>query len=370
MEQVFDIEGKKFKAGHNAHWKTTLRGLQQLVNAGRIELRDRPWFVRFHGDYPIKRSSNIFEDTSGKSTESVYVVQTQPDVIQRCLLMATDPGDLVLDPTCGSGTTAYVAEQWGRRWITIDTSRVALALARTRLMAAKFPYYRIAGALHPAANAAGSPGLGEPAASAAGCGTAAGSPDIRRGFVYRQVPHVTLKSIANNPDIKEGMTRQEIDAAFRKHADTETLYDQYEDKGVLRVTGPFTVESLSPHRMLPAGDEAPAQGADAPRSEGDYLSVILDNLRKVGVQNTVKNERLHFDRLNAFPGEYIQGGRGVQRKRCVQGGLRVSIGPEFGTVGPERIKLAALEAIKGSRCDLLLVNVTPISAVATSPTIS
>ncbi len=128
------------------------------------------------------------------------------------------------------------------------------------------------------------------------------------GGKYKKVPHVTLKSIANNPDIKEGMTREEIDAAIRKHADTETLYVQpYEEKGIVRVTGTFTVESLSPHRMLPAGDEAPAQGADAPRSEGDYLSVILDNIRKYGVQNTVKNERLHFDRLNAFPGEYIQG---------------------------------------------------------------
>jgi len=210
--------------------------------------------------------------------------------------MTSDPGDLVFDPTCGSGTTAYVAEQWGRRWITTDTSRVALALARTRLMAARFPYYRIAGepaasaagyaaaTPHPAANAAGSPQTAAPNPAA----NAAGSPDIRRGFVYKRVPHVTLKSIANNPDIKEGMTREQIDAAIRRHAETETLYDKpFPDESIVRVTGPFTVESLSPHRILPAGDDAPTQGADAPYSGHDYLTTILDNLRKASVQNTM-----------------------------------------------------------------------------------
>jgi adenine-specific DNA-methyltransferase len=188
----------------------------------------------------------------------------------------------------------------------------------------------------------------------------AGSPqyDIRRGLVYKRVPHVTLKSIANNPDVKEGMTREQIDAAIRKHADTETLYDQpYEDKNIVRLTGPFTVESLSPHRMLPAGDDAdstPTPAADASRSSGGYLTTILDNLRKAGVQNTVKNERLLFDRLDAFPGEYIQA-EGTFTENGMPKAVRVSVGPEFGTVGPEWIKLAALEAIRGSQCDMLLV---------------
>ena len=147
------------------------------------------------------------------------------------------------------------------------------------------------------------------------------------GGKYKKVPHVTLKSIANNPDIKEGMTREEIDAAIRKHADTETLYVQpYEEKGIVRVTGTFTVESLSPHRMLTAGEEAPAQGADAPRSEGDYLSVILDNLRKSGVQNTVKNERLIFERLDAFPGEYIQGEGEYSENGASKGGCASASG--------------------------------------------
>jgi adenine-specific DNA-methyltransferase len=278
-------------------------------------------------------------------------------VVERCLLITTDPGDLVLDPTCGSGTTAYVAEQWGRRWITIDTSRVALALARTRLMAARFPYYLLADSPEGRKKEAEITGTG-PAADAV---PRAG--DIRRGFVYKRVPHVTLKSIANNPDIREGMSRAEIDAAIRKHAETETLYDQpYEDKGVVRVTGPFTVESLSPHRMLPASDDTAAQGIDAPptptagtqHSPAGYLATILDNLRKAGVQNTVKGERLTFDRLDAFPGEYVQA-EGTYTEGGASKAVRVSVGPEFGTVGPEWVQQSALEAIKGSRCELLLV---------------
>src|SRR5205814_8313348 len=151
--------------------------------------------------------------------------------------------DLVLDPTCGSGTTAYVAEQWGRRWITIDTSRVALALARTRLMTAKYPYYLLADSPAGVAKEAELAGKLPPEYKTEG--------DIRKGFVYQRVPHVTLKSIANNPDITEGMSREAIDKAILRHAETETLYDKpYEDKGRLRVTGPFTVESLSPHRTI------------------------------------------------------------------------------------------------------------------------
>jgi adenine-specific DNA-methyltransferase len=277
-----------------------------------------------------------------------YVVQTSNKVVERCLLMITDPGDLVLDPTCGSGTTAYVAEQWGRRWVTIDTSRVALALARTRLVSARFPYYLLADS--PGGRKKEAEVLGVPAASDAPCGH-----DVRRGFAYRRVPHVTLKSIANNPDIKEGMTREQIDTAIRKHAETEVLYDQpYEDKGVVRVTGPFTVESLSPHRMLPAAGDAAPPPAEAASGSADYLTTILDNLRKAGVQNTVKNERLVFDRLDPFPGEYVHA-EGVYTEGGAAKGVRVGVGPEFGTVGPEWVKQAALEAVRGSQCELLLV---------------
>ena len=321
-----EYEGRHYNPG-NRWWGIQPESMVKLRVAGRLlATQNTLRFKRYWDDFGFKSITNLWDGIAG-AKDPIYVVQTNVVVVQRCLLMTTDPGDLVLDPTCGSGTTAYVAEQWGRRWITIDTSRVALALARTRLMAAKFPYYRMAG---------------EP-------------PDIRRGFVYKQVPHVTLRSIANNPDIKEGMTRQEIDDAIRKHAETETLYDQpYEDKGIVRVSGPFTVESLSPHRMLPGDGDAPNQGADAPRSPNDYLNTILDNLRKAGVQNTVKNERLIFERLDTFPGEYIQA-EGTYSENDASKGVRVSIGPEFGTVGPEWIKHAALEAMRGSQCDLLLV---------------
>jgi adenine-specific DNA-methyltransferase len=163
--------------------------------------------------------ANNWVDTTiaGFAADKLYVVQTSLKVIERCLLMTTDPGDLVLDPTCGSGTTAYVAEQWGRRWITCDTSRVAVTLAKQRLMAADFDYYEL---MHP------EEGVGS-------------------GFRYKTVPHVTLKSIANNPEIREGMTREQIDAAIARYADQETLYDQpYIDKSRIRVTGPFTVEAV------------------------------------------------------------------------------------------------------------------------------
>ena len=333
-------------------WKTNVEGIERLRLSERLaSTGEGIYYVRFIDDFPAYPLNNAWSDTvvAGFASQKLYVVETNTKVVQRCLLMTTDPGDLVLDPTCGSGTTAYVAEQWGRRWITIDTSRVALALARTRLMAARFPYYLLADS--PEGRKKEAEALGDPLLALRACESA--ERDIRRGFVYRRVPHVTLKSIANNPDITQGMTREQIDAAIRKHAETETLYDQpYEDKNVVRVTGPFTVESLSPHRMLPAGD-----GGDKPRRSpepDDYLTTILDNLRKAGVQNTVKQERLAFERLDVFPGEYIQA-EGTYTENGASRAVRVSVGPEFGTVGPEWIQKAALEAIRGSRCELLLV---------------
>ena len=206
---------------------------------------------------------NLWTDTgiSGFGDPKVFVVQTNTKVVERCVLMTTDPGDLVLDPTCGSGTTAYVAEQWGRRWITMDTSRVALTLARTRLMSARLPYYLLADS--PEGNARETEITGTPR-QRAGTGD-----DVRKGFVYKRVPHVTLKSIANNPDIREGMSRVEIDAAIARHAETELLYDQpYEDSKRVRVSGPFTMESLAPHRVIATDDERPAT-EEAADSEAD-----------------------------------------------------------------------------------------------------
>jgi adenine-specific DNA-methyltransferase len=204
--------------------------------------------------------------------------------------MTTDPGDLVLDPTCGSGTTAYVAEQWGRRWITIDSSRLALALARTRLMSAKYPYSLLADSpagrkkeaelsgetLHRGERRERGENTPSSSSSALSASSAVSSDvegDIRKGFVYKRVPHVTLKSIANNPDIKEGMTREQIDAAIAKHAETEILYDQpYEDNRIVRVSGPFTVESLSPHRVLPTEENHRAASRKPRKPPGRAIS--------------------------------------------------------------------------------------------------
>lgn len=377
-DATFTFHNRRFHPPAGLHWKTTTQGMARLASAGRVFLVGNTLrYLRLFNDFPVYPITSTWTDTgiAGFTADRTYVVQTLPKVIERCILMTTDPGDLVLDPTCGSGTTAYVAEQWGRRWITIDTSRVALALARTRLMAGRFPYYLLADSVEGRRKEAEvGPLSGFPSAEGRGDVRVRKGADLRKGFVYKQVPHVTLKSIANNPDIKEGMTRAEIDAAIARHADTETLYDQpYEDSKVVRVTGPFTVESLSPHRVLdpspglsplrrgeendpsPALPFAEGKGEIGLSGEGDFVTMILDNLRKAGVQNTYKGERIVFDRLDAFPGKTIAA-RGEFTD--ANGGRRtvaVTIGPELGTVGKEQIKEAAIEAMKGAGVDVLLV---------------
>jgi adenine-specific DNA-methyltransferase len=349
-----------FPSGGNS-WKISPSKVPILHKIGRTVVTDkRVNFKRFADDFGYVAYSNIWTKIGG-AADKVYVVQTNVEVIKRCALMTTDPGDLVLDPTCGSGTTAYVAEQWGRRWITCDTSRVAVALARTRLMSSRFPYYILSDSTEGAIKEMEitgkalppSPALRAPSPSR---GEGNGG-DIHRGFVYKRVPHVTLKSIANNPDIKEGMSRAEIDAAIARHAETETLYDQpYEDSKRVRVTGPFTVESLSPHRVLVPGStpnpNPPPQGG---RENGDnFVVMILDNLKKAGVQNTIKKERLKFESLDPFSGVHIQAVgtylEGDKEKRAA-----VCIGPEHGTVGPDLVKEAAKEAVQGVGFDLLVV---------------
>jgi adenine-specific DNA-methyltransferase len=199
----FEFAGHSYDPGRNLHWKTTLEGLRRLADANRVVQSGRTLgYVRYFDDFPVNPIANAWLDTGtgGFTDPKVYVVQTNTKVVARCVLMTTDPGDLVLDPTCGSGTTAYVAEQWGRRWITADTSRVALALARQRLMTASYDWYDLA-----------DPERG-----------------VDGGFVYRTVPHVTLRSIAQN-----------------EPPETETLYDQPKvDKRKTRVAGPFTVEQI------------------------------------------------------------------------------------------------------------------------------
>jgi adenine-specific DNA-methyltransferase len=303
----------------------------------------------FYDDFPYRKRTNTWTDAA-VSYEKSYVVQTSPDVVARCILMTTDPGDLVLDPTCGSGTTAYVAEQWGRRWITCDTSRVALALARTRLMAAKYPYYLLADSVEGIKKEAELTGKMPPEYKTEG--------DIRKGFVYKRVPHVTLKSIANNPDIKKGMTREQIDAAIAKHADTETLFDQpYEDNKRVRVCGPFSVESLSPHRVLSTADEnqdGTVTEKEA-RKQQDFATMILDNLKKAGVQNTRKDERLTFVRLDLYAGVWLHAAGEYMDAAGKMRRVAVSLGPEHGTVGPQQVKEAAKEAVQGVGFDMLIV---------------
>ncbi|MBN2564503.1 MAG: site-specific DNA-methyltransferase, partial [Candidatus Eisenbacteria bacterium] len=349
----FEMGGREYHPGARSHWKTGADGMRVLGLAARIEASaNQIRYVRFFDDFGVQVLTNDWDDTTqaGYVDDKIYVVQTITRVIQRCILMTTDPGDLVLDPTCGSGTSAYVAEQWGRRWITCDTSRVALALARTRLMAARHPYYLLADSPEGLLKERELTGKQPPEYRT--------ELDVRKGFVYERVPHVTLKAIANNPDIREGMTRHEIDAAIARHAETEMLYDRpYEDSKRVRVCGPFSVESLSPHRVLSSADDdfdGKVTEQEASRQH-DFAAMILENLRKAGVQNARKAERLSFDRLESYAGKWLQASGEYTDAGGKTRRVAVSIGPEHGTVGPQQVKEAAKEAVQGVGFDVLIV---------------
>jgi adenine-specific DNA-methyltransferase len=343
----YEFDGRRYGPGKSRHWTTTRQGLDRLALASRVSISGESFaYVRYHDDFPVQPLDNVWVDVgTGSFTDSkVYAVQTNTKVIERCLLMTTDPGDLVLDPTCGGGTTAYVAEEWGRRWITIDTSRVALALARTRLMAAKYPYYLMADTPEGQRKEADLTGQ-MPIESTAG--------DIRKGFVYERVPHVTLKSIAQNPDIYEDMTRAEIDAAIAKHAETEILFDRpYSDNKTVRVAGPFTVESLSPHRVVADGPEDLVNPPAPVEESGRFVETILANLRTSGVDNRTKGERLRFLTLDPYAGRFIQA-TGTYTEGETERRVAVAIGPQYGTVGPELVEDAAVET--SGYFDLLVV---------------
>ena len=352
--QPFEFDDQTFLPPRNTHWKTTAAGMRNLVRAGRVERRGGPpWFTRFHSDFPAIPVTNSFDDTAGKSVDPLYVVQTQPDVVQRCILMTSDPGDLVLDPTCGSGTTAFVAEAWGRRWITIDSSRVALALSRQRVMGSQYPWFLLADTLE------GFQKERELTASAAPPETFKG--DLRRGFVYERVPHITLKTIANNPDLRDDMTHDELTAAIRRHAEFELLYDKpFEDPKKVRVAGPFTVESLSPHRALafdgweePTSETEAAKDADSPNFEQS----ILDNLSKAGIQNGTKAERIKFAAFETYAGSYVQaiGEQVPSGDHAKPSRVGIAVGPQYGTVSASYVKNAAKEAIQAEGVDLLCI---------------
>lgn len=392
---VFDVKfgGKTFSPIAGRSWKTNPSGMAVLQKSGRLIATSKTLrFLISYQDYPVAEITNLWSDTGGGG-DRIYVVQTSPKVVQRCLLMATDPGDLVVDPTCGSGTTAYVAERWGRRWITIDTSRVALALARARIMGARYPFYIMADSREGQ--------LKEAEVTSAAPSTQPVHGNIRYGFVYERVPHVTLRSIANNAEIdviwdrwQETMEplREKLNAALKKHwqeweipreaeakwtnaekqmhanwwdarisrqkeidasiagkAELEYLHDKpYEDKKTVRVAGPFTVESLSPHRMLGVDENDdlldPLKVAEHEQDYGQtYESMILENLSEAGVQQAHKENRITFSSLVPWPGEMVCGeGRyseGVDEKRAA-----IFIGPEFGTVQRADLVAAAREA--------------------------
>jgi adenine-specific DNA-methyltransferase len=401
-EQKFVFAGKTYNPRNGTHWKTTVEGLKRLASCDRIEkLGTVLRYRRFSDDFPVIPLTDRW-DSVQLGTQKSYVVETSPKVVERCILMTTDPGDIVLDPTMGSATTAYVAEQWGRRWITIDTSRVALALARTRLMSAQFPYYLLADSTEGIKKETEITTKLPPT-------NIKTENDIKKGFVYKRVPHITLKAIANNPEIdtihekyqqklepistqlnkllkkkweeweiprepenkwsqeakdllqqwwKLRQERQKkIDESIALNSDSEILYDQpYEDKKRLRVTGPFTVESLSPHRVLSTNSEQPASEAEATQQASDQFEFrIIENLRKAGVQNTKKGERLKFDSLEPYASEWIQAEGEYTEKDGTVKRVAVSIGPEYGTVGSDQIKEAAKEAVQGISYDLLIV---------------
>jgi adenine-specific DNA-methyltransferase len=309
--QKFTFEGKDYYPSSNGHWKTTVGGLSRLAQGGHIvKSGNSIAFKLFWDYYPASRIDNIWQDTQsgGFNDPKVYVVQTTTKTIQRCILMSTDPGDIVLDPTCGSGTSAYIAEHWGRRWITVDTSRVALALARTRLMTAKLPYYKLKD-----------------------------GKSIKSGFEYSSIQHITLKSLAND-----------------EKSEPEILFDKpFEDKNCIRVSGPFTVESLSPHRV---SDEQEMLSTE------NYVNTIIDNLRKAGIQTGEKGARVEFENLDILPGGLEVQARGEYR---VEGGLKtvaVAIGPEFGSMDDDMIRDAVSKAKQFA--DLLVVAATSFDASA------
>jgi adenine-specific DNA-methyltransferase len=352
-----DFHGTQVSPGKDRHWSVDpIVGFERLDAAGRLAVRGKNLEIkRYLDDFPVQIKKNVWLDTgrSGFGEEQLYVVQTNTKAIQRCVLMSTDPGDLVLDPTCGSGTTAYVSEKWGRRWITIDSSRVALALARQRVMAARYPWYLLYDSADGIAK--------ERSISAEAADRSPGAGDIREGFLYDRVQRIQPTSIANNPDVKKGMSRDAIDSAIKRHAEFQLLYDQpFEDAKKVRVAGPFTVESLSPHRSLSFGDNPgslseteAAKDADAPKFEQS----ILDNLAKAGIQNGRRQERIMFASFETYAGEYIQAiGQGESEDdHDAPARIAIAIGPQYGTVSPSHVKKAAREAIEADDVDLLAI---------------
>ena len=399
----FHFRGESLDPGEQHCWRGDPSEMERLQRSDRLlRTRETLAYKYFLGDNWGVERTNVWEDTAGKIPDMRYVVETNEKIVARCLMLATDPGDLVLDPTCGSGTTAAVAEQWGRRWITIDTSRVALALARARIMGARYPFYLLADSRE------GQLKEGEVTRTAPSGQPVQGN--IRHGFVYERVPHVTLKSIANNAEIdviwdqwqaKLEPLREKLNAALKKswqeweipreadakwsdaakklHADWwqariarqqtidksiaakaefENLYDKpYPDNKKVRVAGPFTVESLSPHRVLDTdenGDltDALHEGSAGYGEKESFVQKILENLRTAGVQQAHKQDKIVFSSVTVWPGGGYVCAEGRYREGDEDSGVErraaIFIGPEFSTVTRPDLVGAAREAGDGN----------------------
>jgi adenine-specific DNA-methyltransferase len=407
---VFSHWGKTFQPSGTRGWSTGQMGMARVQRADYFFPIGKNLMWKLYRDwFPYSPLNNVWADirSFGFAEDRIYVVQTATQTIQRCVLMTTDPGDLVLDPTCGSGTTAFVAEQWGRRWITVDTSRVALALARTRIMSARYPFYYLADSPEGRKKEQDTTGKIQSDAPTHG--------DIRQGFVYERAGRITLKSIANNAHIdvvwedfqqrleplrselnaalgtrweewevpreadekwptkikgllktwwEQRIARQRaIDESIGRSAEVEFLYDRpYEDKSRVRVAGPFTVESLSPHRVVPADEEelldtVHAAAGNRRRSKlvtppTDFAAMLLEHLRSAGVHQSEKKDAIKFNSLQAWPGEYIAA-EGVFAEGQSQRRAAIFLGPEFGTVSRIDLVAAAREATD-ARFDVLI----------------
>ena len=318
------FEGRSFKPPVNGHWKTSEIGVERLRYARRLAIKGNTLrYIRYFDDFALQPLGTVWGDTGTGGfvgDQRLYVVQTDTRVVARCLLMVTDPGDLVFDPTCGSGTTAYVAEQWGRRWITCDTSRVATTLAKQRLSTAVFFYYELA---H----------------SDEGVGS---------GFRYRKVPHITLKSIAKNPAIRESMIREQIDAALIDDAEPETLYDQpYVDKNRTRVSGPFTVEAVPAPTVrsleeIEDGQKQPADISIARQGPTLRHSEWRDELLKTGLRGKSGN-KIDFSRVEPLAGtRWLHAD--AETKGKVPERVVISFGPEHSLLEQRQVELAWEEA--------------------------
>jgi adenine-specific DNA-methyltransferase len=411
-----DFDGRTYNSG-SRWWGTTKPQLERAFKSGRvIAIGKSLRHLRFLDESSITAIGNLWDGFLGQANP-IYVVQTNTEIVQRCVLMATDPGDLVLDPTCGSGTTATVAEQWGRRWITIDTSRVALALARSRIAGARYPFYLLADSREGQ--------LKEAEVTRSAPTSVAAHGNIRHGFVYERVPHITFKSIANNAELdviwdkwqlvleplrvalnkalgkrweawevprsadgswpeaakeihaewwkKHAERQSEVDASIAAKAEVEYLYDKpYEDKRTVRVAGPFTVESLDPHRVLNVdeNDELIDPLNKKPGnqdSDQSFVASILESLRAAGVQQSHKDDKIDFTALTPWQGDrivadgrYIEGtGKDERQRRAA-----IFIGPEFGTVTRPDLVEAAREAAE-SGFDVLIACAFSYEAYAT-----